>query len=445
MVDLVPESSVTSRAQEALYFVADGAVNMVSGAPVSVARMSFDDDDPQWRVPAPWEVDFDPYRLRRQLHELRRNRNRTPTAGESSALRAKRFLRDGEALLGMFGRAALRVACRLPVAARPFCLMWVAQNELGFSQLFEVRPAFAVAIVDQWLRETSGRETPAALVEHCRSISRLPLPRIAEFLGFPPESATGLSKVAATASDPRLFGGLRSALTEESLLRRFNHTRRIGPSAIRFFARGDLRKWVSPQFLSTIGTAKGFEPTPYYADLCADLIPIMGMLPIAMQWTTFRTPRQLESRWQRVFTNMYPKDAAEVLDARFPPAPAAGLRDLIEQIRTGADLLAEADAMRNCLFQPDYVRALRRQEMYLFSAGGGDLARCTIKVRPVPCWDSDEPQLAVTTVLGRSNQAVSRGTLLTIERWAHSEGLGFEVRDQVPDNRQLQLPMNAYA
>ena len=441
---LIPCECAMAQSDKGVYVSgAVGNILFVDGPPIRTQRFSLDSDNPTWTELDPREV---PFHIRRFLRHLKDGQkvqsvedvfklppNEAPC--RSAPLRNHKSLkRIAEKIVGM---GLLQVFSQVPMAAKPYLLIWLDQAVHGFHELRSSNMALAV-IIAHFPEEGLRTMEPDDLAIACREVVQMPRREILNISGFPSKAITGFSKTTPAGCIPDCFRSLMKTLRNPDALKRFNHQTVLGPDAVSIFSRLEFLDRVSGSFLEELAEIDRVQLYPKYAPVLKYANDYRDLNSSSACPRLFRSPDQLDEWYFTTFDRMSLERLEWLLRCVFPAVPIQGVKGIISPILSGKALWRESVEMNNCAYE--YAESMLRGECSLWSGGGKGtgLERCTVEIQPVPHSERDLSghAYAIVQCSGRNNSALSYYSQEAIRTWAKSENL--QICTFMPDEPPMQ-------
>ena len=448
---ILPAKNFSTAQGNGVYLGTPDVVYFFSGSPIELFVFDLRHDWPKWEIVDPRCVAIDYRKLR--LQSLTAQRRLRP-AYCSLALpndprrrsgrrkhRSQRLVRDIRALRRMTEHRWFRLASRFPSNAQPFLLLWLAHRIPEFAQLLVDAPMLAVMVAIGH-PSTVQPSTIEELLSMVRTSSLMPRQSIVANHSFPLEAAKGLCKVTPAAADPAYLPFLRETLRDRGTRKQFQHTSAVGPDLIRIFSSEQLLRRVSDRFLRLLAEYDVSSSRAYFAPMLEAASGLIELGDTKMQEKVFTSPQKLVEWYGSASSYVGIDDVRRLFCREFPVAPFRGERGLIEQIRTGRQLLREALMQNICVARvEEYTRRMADRECYLFSVDGSmGLERCTLQIEVEQNSENGTQSYCVVDVVGKANAPVSRRTLDSLRVWAEDQGVMMTMVLDTCHLCQLLLP-----
>lgn len=443
-MELTSSHDITAFGNGGRYFSnTAGVIKFVYGPPVDVLRFTLNQDKPIWERVDPRHVSFHLRSLRKQVFQKKRIQEKELRGLHNLDLMdlfsiETRYIRDQQWLLEMIGKRLCRYVSRVPMSANPYLLIWIGQRVHGFTQLLEKSPMLSIIIANY--PESNPLEISIDdLLLACREEVLMPRRELLSNRNIPSEAITGMCKINTSGADPTCIKALSRTLQDSIIRKRFNHTAEIGPDGIRLFADEQLLRRVTGRFLRLLVGYDRKQCRPKYAPMLKTAIEILEYGDSKLCRKQFNSPDQLAEWYYKTCDQLMLRKFEEARYLQFRLAPIDDIPGLIEQIKTGEQLLREALLMEHCCCCQEYIDRLSNGHCFLYSVGGGGLQRCTIEVEPISN-ENIVARYAITQVAGKMNSTVCARTLSAINIWAEDQKLQMCVAVPEVYKEQLEFP-----
>jgi hypothetical protein len=281
----------------------------------------------------------------------------------------------------------------------------------GSDDLAEHNPALAFALASSWVFRKKPVRQP---LRSARSLVRKRQTKIQEWLGFPATKSVSkiLKKIPPDSVSIEALLYLRDGLNDEEAMEYFRHTPIINRGIIYLVTRADLRRYITPQFLSELGEIRQTWPIYVMHPSLKRALQLKKLVNCIE--TIGRRPSSTLPRF-RSFAELdhaQAEAAVEVMPwAREPkfPQPPIPESDTISAIRSARHLVWESTEMHHCI--QSYAGNISMGDAYAYRVHEPERATVLI-VRQDKSWTIQEMRTA-------ANGLPDDETWHSVNAWLH--------------------------